>query len=90
MNIGMIWFVPRASIQSNSIGDEAREVLDENRACSFPTQFLLDAVIVKATVSVGGPVLHASHTESFVFAKDSTGAWKYTEKFDELFARNHL
>jgi hypothetical protein len=50
----------------------------------------LDAVIVKATVSVGRSILDVSDTRSFVFARDNAGPWQYTEKFDERFAQHRL
>ena len=82
----MLWFSPRASVRSDAVKAEAKQVVEEGAAflASPPT---LDAVIVKATASVGTSIMNLSHTESFVFAKNSKGVWEYTEKYDEQFAK---
>ena len=89
MNIGILWFSPHASIGSPALDAEAKQVLEENAAfVAAPPE--PDAVIVKATVSVGGGGFNMSRTASFVFAKNNEGTWEYTEKYDNQFAKARL
>lgn len=68
----------------------ATQLFERHKSDVLSSDSRADAAIVKVAHKTVSGLLTVTRTESFVFAPDNRGQWRYTTEFDDRFSRLRL